>query len=413
MKRSGTIRVNFTKRTIEAIPTPKAPKPTKANPNPKAKRVIKYDTAVKGLGLVVQPITGAKSFFWFRRSAGVPKWLTIGAFPDISIEQARNFAQEKNSRLANWKASGYQGPDPFAERGDISFGKLVDDYIARHLKVNAKDPAKASDYCRWQVDTYLSSWRDRKLISIRKEHCRALHAKLGEEHPVTANRTLQLVRVLFNFARREDLYAGENPAAGSFKPFKEHSRDRFLQPEELPKLFKALRDEPSRDLRDFVLLALFTGARRSNVMGMRWEQVTLASATWKIPDPKNETPYVVALVPEAVAILKKRGPEKEGYVFPGVGVSGHLTDLKRPWAALLQRAKIEDLHIHDLRRTLGSWQAGLGSSLLVIGKSLGHKSTEATAVYSRLSLDPVRESVTAAVTAMGLAGKKPQKRLKP
>jgi hypothetical protein len=150
MKRSGTIRVNFTKRTIEAIPTPKVPKPTKANPNPKAKRVIKYDTTVKGLGLVVQPITGTKSFFWFRRSAGTPTWRTIGSYDDLSIEQARRFAQDWNSKLATWKASDYEGPSPFEERCSVTLGELLADYCAKHLQANAKKPARAIEYanCR-------------------------------------------------------------------------------------------------------------------------------------------------------------------------------------------------------------------------------------------------------------------------
>jgi len=120
------------------------------------------------------------------------------------------------------------------------------------------------------------------------------------------------------------------------------------------------------------------------------------------------------LTPEAVSILSERlKVRREGnpWVFPSSGKSGHVTDLKKRWHALLERAGIEDLHIHDLRRTLGSWQAAQGSSLLVIGKSLGHKSTAATQIYARLNLDPVRASVEAATRAMIVAGAKEAKAL--
>jgi integrase len=96
-----------------------------------------------------------------------------------------------------------------------------------------------------------------------------------------------------------------------------------------------------------------------------------------------------------------------------VGESNHIVDLKRPWAALLARAKIENLRIHDLRRSLGSWMAGAGASLPIIGRALGHQSGEATAIYARLSLDPVRESIATATTAMlaaAAAKPKPTKR---
>lgn len=62
--------------------------------------------------------------------------------------------------------------------------------------------------------------------------------------------------------------------------------------------------------------------------------------------------------------------------------------------------RIEDLRIHDLRRTLGSWQARTGASLTIIGKSLNHKSIQSTAVYARLDTDPVRQSVNTATAAI-------------
>jgi integrase len=88
-------------------------------------------------------------------------------------------------------------------------------------------------------------------------------------------------------------------------------------------------------------------------------------------------------------------------------------NLKRGWKGLLTRAKISDLRIHDLRRTLGSWQAASGASLPVIGKSLGHRSIHATQIYARLDLDLVRASVTAATQAMIAASKKKPKQLPP
>jgi integrase len=73
---------------------------------------------------------------------------------------------------------------------------------------------------------------------------------------------------------------------------------------------------------------------------------------------------------------------------------------KKGVSTILKAAKIEKLTIHDLRRTLGSWQAITGASLPIIGKSLGHKSIAATQIYARLSADPVRESVQRATGAI-------------
>src|ERR1700736_2385025 len=100
------------------------------------------------------------------------------------------------------------------------------------------------------------------------------------------------------------------------------------------------------------------------------------------------------------------------WVFPSHGPAGHILDLKSRWASLLKRAKIENFRIHDLRRTQGSWQAAAGASLSIIGKSLGHSSTAATAVYARLDLDPVRQSMTAVNAAMLAAMKIKPKQLR-
>ena len=80
--------------------------------------------------------------------------------------------------------------------------------------------------------------------------------------------------------------------------------------------------------------------------------------------------------------------------------SGHYEEPKRAWHSLLKRAGIENLRLHDLRRTLGSYQAINGSSLQIIGKSLGHKSMQSTQVYARLMNDPIRQSTNSAIDKM-------------
>ena len=96
--------------------------------------------------------------------------------------------------------------------------------------------------------------------------------------------------------------------------------------------------------------------------------------------------------------------KSEVFVFPGSGKTGHLVEPRKGWERLLAQAKIADLRLHDLRRTMGSWQAKTGASLVVIGKSLNHKSTQTTAIYARLDMDPVRASMNSAADAMLKAG---------
>jgi integrase len=189
------------------------------------------------------------------------------------------------------------------------------------------------------------------------------------------------------------------------RKFPEKSRDRFLQASELPRFFKALNEEPNETLRDYIFISLLTGARRSNVLSMRWNELNLEQGTWKIPRTKTGDSQTVTLTTEAIEILKARKKETSSvFVFPGSGRTGHLVEPKTGWRRILERAGIKDLRIHDLRRTLGSWQAITGSSLPIIGKSLNHKNASTTQIYARLNLDPVRESVQKATVAMIKAG---------
>lgn len=195
-------------------------------------------------------------------------------------------------------------------------------------------------------------------------------------------------------------------------------RDRFLQSDELPRFFQSVAEEANATMRDYILLALLTGARRANLLAMRWNEINLSESVWRIPVTKNGTPQNVTLSPEAVTILRARKDTTEkgaGFVFPGHGASGHMEEPKKGVIRIMERAGIpygrstpNGVTLHDLRRTLGSWQAKTGASLAIIGKSLNHQSQQTTMIYARLDLDPVRQSVNTATSAMmEAAGLKP------
>jgi integrase len=203
-------------------------------------------------------------------------------------------------------------------------------------------------------------------------------------------------------------YLETNPAQGVKISGKKVKRDRFLQTDELPRFFAALAEEPSDTMRDFILLALLTGARRANVCEMHWREISLTDSVWRIPETKNGEPQNVTLCPEAVTILDARkGSTAGGFVFPGDGATGHIVEPRKAVERVMDmagipfgRKAINGVTLHDLRRTLGSWQARTGASLLIIGKSLNHKSQATTAIYARLDLD--HTATSAMLTAGGM-----------
>jgi integrase len=244
-------------------------------------------------------------------------------------------------------------------------------------------------------ERYLSHWKKRKLNSLTKSDVQVLVNKLGSERGcTTANRTLQLLRAVINKMKSWDFFAGANPAEGISK-FKEISRCRFMQADEVPRFFISLAEEPPL-IRDFMLLCLLTGARKSRVAEMRWEQISFDGATWRIPSEleKNGRQHTVPLVPKALEILKERKRTSSSeWVFPTKSKTGHLVSPKNAWLRVKKRAGLDDLR-----------QAETGADLAIIGKTLNHKDISTTLIYARLTLDPVRHATEVATTALLNAG---------
>jgi integrase len=378
-------RFHFTKKAIDALSLPQ-----------NGQRAYYYDDEVRGLAIAVSPL-GKKVFVLYRKMDGRPERLTLGRYPEVTIEMARGKAMGENSRIA-------RGENPAADRRTIRAEDTVGQLFVRYFDEYGQHK-RTAEKIKGMFELYLHSLKDRKLSSITHTDIVRLHAHVGATRgKVVANRAIELLSSMFTQAKERWNWSGGNPAA-DVRAFPEIQRKRFIQPDELPAFFKALAEEENETIRDYVFVSLVTGARRGNVQAMRWDEINMERATWTIPRTKNDESLTLALTNAALAILERRKASSlSEWVFPGRGISGHLQEPKAAWARILKRAGIKDLRLHDLRRTFGAYQACAGTSLPIIGESLGHKSLAATAVYARLNLDPVRASVTKAVDSMLVAG---------
>ena len=460
-KKAAAPRINFTKKAILAIRPPRSADPAKP-----AARLVYWDTHAKGLCLRISE-TGTITFSVHRRvkNTGATSTVTIGRFPDVTIEMARTEAAKLGGEYAT-------GIDPAKKRQstrrELTLEGAFKEYL-EYMKGQGKmrRPEKKEDLYR----LYLSHWRKRKLGNIESSEVadwfRALPAKIiklreqirsererkakaqgrtiaptDSPNPQqvtgrpTANQALKLLRVVYQTVINDlELYVGRVPGA-KIAFYRERPRKRFIQKGEMPAFFKAMFTEENTDVRDYVFVSLLTGGRRSNVMSMEWGELTLVhgQGAWFIPKEKSKTEedLNLPLINEAVALLQDRRdlfdsvastpvdiPTKGGkraqehyqaelrmrerqakYVFPGIGKHGHMVEPKKVWHEILKRAGLQNLRLHDLRRTLASWQIKMGSELRVIQDSLAHQSLDATLVYTYLELDPVRESVAKATAAM-------------
>ena len=359
------------------------------------KRVVIYDTETPKLAMRMTH-TSVRAFYVVKRMGGTMVWLKLGTFPDMTCEQARKEADKVLGEFA-------KGENPAAVKRavktELTFGEAFDDFLERKRK---RDGSAISDKTKRDykdlLRLYLDGIKGKRLSEIERNEIKAIHARTTKKSAAQADRVVAVVSAVFTFMLAHERFCGQNPATRIQKN-PAPSRDRFLQADELTPFFKALSESTNEIMRDFFLLALLTGARRANVSAMRWADIDLAGGVWRIAKTKNGTPQTVTLSPEAVTVLESRKADGE-FVFPGEGATKHIVEPKKAWATLLKAAGIENLRIHDLRRTLGSWQARTGASLPIIGKSLNHKTHQATAIYARLDLDPVRQSVNTATAAM-------------
>ncbi|MBK7745248.1 MAG: site-specific integrase [Betaproteobacteria bacterium] len=141
----------------------------------------------------------------------------------------------------------------------------------------------------------------------------------------------------------------------------------------MKRFWAALQAEPNDVARDFFIMALLTGARRSNVLAMAWQDVDLKAKNWRIPHTKAGGSLTVPLVDHVVTLLKRRKKQAvNGYVFPGEGEAGHYAEPRKAWARILKAAELDDVHIHDLRRTLGTALASTGANMAQSMRVLGH-----------------------------------------
>jgi integrase len=380
----------FTRRRLDQLPVP-------------AVRIYYRDTEVRGLVLAVQP-SGQRSFYLYKWVNAKPERILLGHYPEISAEKARSLALKHKGQIE-------EGINPNEERRKLRAESTLiaawKSYLDNHKGLRAK--SLTNFHSLWNL--YLSEWADRKISSITRPDVVALHRRIGREHPCQANRVVELLSAIYNRAIRDHGWQGINPAT-SVEPYTEIKRERFLESLELRAFFTSLSEEDDL-IRDFFLVSLLTGARRSNVQSMRWDEISFERAIWTIPAAKaksgaeNGEGTMVILIPAIVKLLERRRENGSEWVFPGTGKTGHLVEVKTAWKRILRSAGLTDVRIHDLRRTLGSWQAAGGTSLPIIGKSLGHgPGSSATAVYARLALAPIRRSVEKATSAMLKAGGK-------
>jgi integrase len=341
---------------------------------PADRDVFLWDDRLRGFGLKVTP-TGAKIYIVQYRigGRGTPtRRITIGKHgspwtPDLARRKAKQLLGEV---AAGRDPAGEKRPKPnHADTFESVAAEFVERYVRRHHR-------------RWREteqavqNKLVAHWRHRQIASIgRRDVLDLLDREMDAGRPRTANKTLTLVRKLFNWAVERGIVEA-SPVTGIRAPGREITRDRVLSDDELVAIWNAA-GRMGWPWTGFIQLLITTAQRRDEVSQMPWSEVDLERRLWTIPAERTKAERVhdVPLSDLALSIisdLPRIGVS--GLVFPAnrTGSTNAISGFSRMKRRLDQLSGVEGWRLHDLRRSAASRMAQLGHPPHVVGGILNH-----------------------------------------
>jgi len=378
------MRKRLTKRTIDAARYPAGSEGARG-------AFYVWDSDVAGFGLRVYP-SGRKAFIVTYRVRGKQRFYTVGRYGELTVQQARSKALEVLGRSR-------QGEDPAAERHAYMRAPTVADLATRYMEEHArphKKPAGISnDETAWRLHI-LPALAKRRVADLTQEDIESLRPGLMDQR-ATFNYVRRVLSCALNLAEGWGWRGkGSNPCR-DVRRFKVTNRERYLSRSELARLSEALAEGERTGVyrQEFITavrLLLLTGCRCGEIRTLCWKDVDFERQCLRLSESKTGSKVVYLSAP-AVEVLA--GIEREGsnpWVLPGAKPGKPLSDIGGPWRKLRAEVGLDDVRLHDLRHTFASLGVGMGLSLQMVGKLLGHSNASTTEIYAHLADDPVREA---------------------
>jgi integrase len=375
-----TRRFAFTKRSIEAIPAHDLGSPS---------REAEYSDA-ECIGLHLRVSKNGRRFFQHRyRYLGRKKCLSLGEFPHVSVQDARQRVSEHKALLAR---DIDPGDERAQRRNDITFAAFARDFYIPHAKMHKKTWQEDV----WKIERQLEpAFGKLMLSSVLARDISSFHNKEKQRtSSTTANHHMTLIKRMFNLAVKWGLLE-KSPAAGLDKFKEPPHRERYLTKEELPRFLKALDEQEDKLSVAAIKLLLFTGGRKNEILSLQWSQVKLDEKRLFLPNTKNGRSRSIILNDKAVTILRELDAQRDchprakesTYLIPSRNGAKkpYIYDLRKPFVTTCEAAGIEGLRIHDLRHSFATLAIQGGASLYDVQKLLGHSDISMTQRYAHMA----------------------------
>jgi integrase len=323
------------------------------------------------------------------------------------LTDARRWAQSTEAAIRE----GRYFKAPEAQRHTVT--DLVDRYVEEILAHKPKNASNTQRHLEWwkaQIGSTLLSDLSAATITEHKNKLLATQTRRKTlMSPATVVRHMAALSHALNIAIRDWEWLDDSPMRKVTKPRQPRGRERFLSDDERKRLLAVCRQSGSEHLYTVVVVALSTGMRRGEIMGLRWGMIDVALQQIRLHATKNDTSRSVPLVGHAMELLQRMRPagcSDDDLVFPGtsrkhstisstVPVELKPVDIKKPWSTAVKKADLSDFRFHDLRHSAASYLAMNGASTVEIAAVLGHKTLAMVKRYSHLGQSHTRGVVQA------------------
>lgn len=343
------------------------------------------DPETKGLYFEVRP--KSRSFVYRSRQKQRDISKTIGPFPEISIAEARQTARQFNS-TSHESRKGLSG-----ERGP-TLDQFFNDYFVQFTRQRHKEWQSNLGLYRNHVSGPLGHL---PLSSLTRAIVHRWGGDLVQKglKSSTINRIGTLLGQILGLAEDLEIAGAPERKKVSLRslPVKQ-THNVYLSPAEVQCLCRALQESANPDLSDIINLILVTGARKNEVLQLRWSYLDPNLGFWTVPQSKNGKPRQIQLAESAVQLLKKRQRfgENSPFVFPNPETGRAYRCIHHSWDKARKAAGLPDLRIHDLRHSYASALVNAGVPLYDVQHLLGHSSIRTTQRYAHLSRERLSSS---------------------
>ncbi len=306
--------------------------------------------------------------------------------------QTASFKRKTDARIwgQNTESAIHEGRYfPQSQSKNNTVSDLIERYIDEVLPLKPKAiRAQTQQLKYWQRkigDLALSEISPSRIIAVRNELSNGSGGK--KRSPATVNRYMAALSHAFTIAMKEWEWVNENPFSRVSKLKESRGRIRFLSHNEREDILWACQQSDNEYLYTIVVLALSTGARRNEILTLKWENIDFDRQVITLHETKNGERRLLPLqgyAYELIYKLSKNINEHTQYLFPSKKTLKPI-EIKRAWETSIKRAGIENFRFHDLRHSTASYLAMDGASMTDIAEVLGHKTLQMVKRYAHLS----------------------------